>query len=134
LIALGFIVTINVLSGKQLLEKFTLVEDKTSVLPGCLNISKQNLLEAFDNNPDKLRSILGQINVPYNLIDRLFITTQQYNDLKTNGFTDQKIGEISEDAAPLVATYLINWGYNISSSCKLPPNADSTVIKAPNEI
>jgi hypothetical protein len=96
MLAIGFVVSMNTLSGKQIFERFELIEPQTNILPGCLSIKMTDLLRAFNEDPDALQKALIKVGTPYNL-------------------------PLTDENAPLLATHLINFGYKLSDSCLLPP-------------
>lgn len=98
MLAVAFVIAMNTLSGKKLFEKFELLEPTSNILPGCLNIKFDDLLKIFDGDLPSLKQTLVHIGVPFNL-------------------------PLTDENAPLLATHLINYGYKLSDSCKLPSNS-----------
>ena len=94
-LAMAFIASMNTLSGKQLFEKFELIEPQGHILPGCLQIKLADLLKAFDDDEAALKKALIHVGTPFNI---------PFND----------------ENAPLLATHLINFGYKLSDTCQLP--------------
>lgn len=80
---------------KMGLEKFELVWPETDTVPGCGDVKVSDLLALFDGDKDKLKRTMYSSGVPLDL---------QLND------TD----------APLIATYLINFGHKVTDGCKPP--------------
>lgn len=95
ILAIGFVVSMNTLSGKQMFEKFELIEPQSNILPGCLGFKMADLLKVFEEDEEALKKALVKVGVPYNL-------------------------PLIDENAPLLATHLINFGYKLSDSCKLP--------------
>jgi len=95
LLAVGFVVSANHLSGRKLLEAFN-IEQNTNVFPDCLGIKMNDLLQMFDGDESALKMALRNAHAPLSI-------------------------EFNDDRAPLLATYLINYGYDLSDMCQLPP-------------
>ena len=98
LVAVAFIMTLNYLNGKKLLEAFR-VEQNTNVHPGCLGLKIEDLKKVFNGNHDELVRAARNAAVPFNI-------------------------PFDDEFAPVIATYLTNIGYDIAaatekSSCKL---------------
>ena len=82
---------------KNLKEHFELVWPQTNTYPNCSDIKVKDLLTVFDNNELSLKKAMYMCNIPLNI---------SLNDLN----------------APLIATYLINYGYKVSTTCQPPFN------------
>lgn len=76
-------------------EQFEMVFPEPNVYPGCTNVTVNELVALFDNDIIKLKKMMYKIGVPTSL------SLTDYN-------------------APLIATYLMNHGQKISSSCAAP--------------
>lgn len=68
---------------------------KTAIYPGCTNTTQADLLDSFGGNRDKLAEAMQDSLVPFNII-------------------------ISDESAPLIATYLMNHGYKLKFPCAPP--------------
>jgi hypothetical protein len=95
MLAMVFVMVMNTLAGKKLLEKFELLDPQTNILPGCLSITMSDILESFDGSSEILKQAMINAGVPFNL-------------------------KLDDSNAPHIATYLINHGYSLSDSCSLP--------------
>jgi hypothetical protein len=95
MLAMVFVMVVNTLSGKKLLEKFELLDQTTNILPGCLPITMVDILDAFDGSSENFEEAMVTAGVPFNL-------------------------KLNDSNAPHIATYLINHGYSLSESCSLP--------------
>jgi hypothetical protein len=95
MIAMVFVMVVNTLSGRKLLEKFELLESTTNILPGCLPMTMTNILDAFEGSSVNLKQAMVHAGVPYNL-------------------------KLDDSNAPIISTYLINHGYTLSDTCQLP--------------
>jgi hypothetical protein len=95
ILAMIFVMGMNTLAGKKLLERFELLDQTTNILPGCLNITLNDILLSFDKNTKRLKKAMVKAGVPYNL-------------------------KVNDENAPHIATYLINHGYSLSDTCSLP--------------
>jgi hypothetical protein len=76
-------------------ELFELINPDTDTYPGCTNTTVNDLLKVFDNDINKLKKIMYESGVPLDL-------------------------ELNDYNAPLIATYLINFGHQISEQCTQP--------------
>lgn len=79
----------------QQFEGFEILENTTNIIPGCEGITKDDLVELFEGDEDKLIDTILRSGVPQNLI---------LNDID----------------APLIATYLAAGGYIVGDDCQLP--------------
>jgi hypothetical protein len=95
ILAMVFVMVMNTLAGKKLLEKFELLGPQTNILPGCLPITMNDILVSFDGSSETLKQAMITSGVPFNIA-------------------------LNDSNAPHIATYLINHGYSLSESCSLP--------------
>ncbi|NDD83769.1 hypothetical protein EBZ38_05720 [bacterium] len=138
ILSVAFVITMNVLSGRSILESFIdttyapyekkytpvgsskLLEPHLHVHPGCLNITTDNLVALFEGDSTKMQTTINQA---YH---------QLLSNTKGNGKqTLQKIAQAiglpynvnwnDPMTAPYIATLLINAGFLVSESCQ-PPN------------
>ena len=98
LLAIGLIVTMNSLAGRRPFETF-LVQQNTNVMPACLGVTMADLLEVFNGDEQSLRQALFNVGVPANV-------------------------KLTDNDAPILATHLVNFGYQINSACS-PPNGNT---------
>ena len=91
LIAIIFIVSINLLNHKSPFEKFDGPE--TMIYPGCQNVTKQILIDALGSE-DKVQEAMRLSHVPLSV-------------------------KLNDYYAPLIATYLLG-RYNIQTPCSPP--------------
>ena len=68
---------------------------QTAIYPGCVNVKQADLLEAFKGDRNALALAMQDSLVPFNLI-------------------------VSDDTAPIIATYLMNHNYKIKLPCAPP--------------
>lgn len=78
-------------------EHFDIITSTPDVYPGCVNVTLDDLLQAFDNDEELLKSQMHNVGVPYNL-------------------------ELTEENAKLIATYFANMGLYITDDCRPPHN------------
>jgi hypothetical protein len=97
--ALAFIMSLNVSSGKGLFERFE--GPQSSIMPSCYNYTVFDLLESFKNDKSALLNAMMIARLP--------------GDLK-----------ITDDNAPLIATYLVNKGFALKAPCGPPTGNNST--------
>jgi len=98
-VAVIFIVVLNLASGKGTFERFE--GPQTAILPGCMNIKVYDLLESFNNDKGALLQAMLASRVPGNV-------------------------KVTDDAAPLIATYLVNKGFTLKSPCS-PPGINDNI-------
>lgn len=98
-VALLFVMVLNVVNKKPLFERFRVLErfdgPKTSIFPNCLNFTVYDLLESFKNDKNALLQAMLASRVPQNL-------------------------KVVDENAPLIATYLINYGFRLKQPCGPP--------------
>lgn len=94
LIAVALIVSINTFAGRNPFETF-LIEQNTNVNPQCLGVTLTDILQVFNGDSAAMRQALYNVGVPANI-------------------------EVNDYSAPILATYLMNYGYQITSRCKPP--------------
>lgn len=96
LTALGFVVAVNLFSGRKPFETFTDAYAITAIPPGCLNIKVFDLVAAYDNDKDALIDAMIQARVPPNVA-------------------------LTDEYAPLVAAHLLTYsGKKITQLCAPP--------------
>lgn len=93
LIAIGLVISFNALSGRNLLEFFR-IEQNTNVYPGCLGLTMADILSVFDNDQNALNQALFNSGLPRNI-------------------------PLNDEFAPLIATTLINHGFDLGEICDL---------------
>jgi ABC-type multidrug transport system fused ATPase/permease subunit len=145
--AVIFVLGINVISGRQILESYTnmdmdtminnqeahsknykkfgnltLIESQNEIYPGCKNIKLKDLLEMFDNDHYKLQNAVQSSF-------KQLLSHSSYTTMK-NKERLEKIAiaaglpynlEINDENAPWIATLLINYGFIVDKTCQ-PPN------------
>lgn len=132
ILAVFFVVGMNYLSGKKLLESFSdyssaytkvgnmkLIEPKSILYPGCQNITLQDIYKAFGNDQLKL-----QKTIMYAIKD-LLANLKNKSDKENVEYIARAIGlpynlSISDENAPLLATLLMYYGFKISDTCTAP--------------
>lgn len=136
ILAVAFVVSMNVLAGRGALESFanysdkytpvgtsTLIEPHIHIHPSCLNVTQDELVALFGGDNIKLQS---SINQAYRqLLSSTKGTAKEvlYKFAYAMGLPYNVKWE-EPTTAPLVATLLINAGVIVSDTCK-PPNDDS---------
>lgn len=80
---------------KMVPETFKLVWPETDTYPGCGDVKVSDLLALFDGSEEKLKRTMYSCGVPLNL-------------------------ELDDLNAPLIATYLINFGHKVTDNCRAP--------------
>lgn len=97
IVATGLVVLFNTLSGRKPFETF-LVEQNTNIMPSCLGVTMNDLVNTFQGDEKALRLALNNVGVPANV-------------------------KLTDYDAPLLASYLVNYGYEINNKCKPPGSA-----------
>ena len=94
LIAIALVVSVNTFAGRNPFETF-LIEQNTNVSPECLGVTLNDILEVFNGDAAAMRQALYNVGVPANI-------------------------NVDDYSAPILATHLMNYGYQITSKCKQP--------------
>lgn len=106
--------------GKEINAKFTLIEPKTMIYPGCQDITMEQLYQAFGGDVNKLtqttqyafRELLSKLKTKDS---KESLTKIAYAaGLPYNMSFDKK------ETAPYIATLLVNYGFIISDTCQPP--------------
>lgn len=133
LLACAFVLSINVLSGRGILEGYAditgaftgkknpqgIIEPTFFIYPGCMNITFADLLAFFDGDKYKLQETVHYVFRKYNEkldikdSEKALIAYARYAGLPHNV-------EFNDKNAPLIATMLLQYGYKLSDTC-LPP-------------
>lgn len=132
ILAVVFVLGMNTLAGRGPLESFAnysneyetygdfkLIEPKTNIYPGCLDITMQNLLDVFDGDKLKLQSAVQ------------FAYKQLLTDAKTKQAKEQLMSiayasglphnlGFTDENAPYIATLLVNQGFDLGGKCHPP--------------
>jgi hypothetical protein len=149
ILAIVYVLGINVISSRNLLESFTdnrpgkfemdlskvtdllgspalinkqsLIEPKLNVYPGCVNVTANDLLELFAGDKMKL-----QDTVAYAMRD-LMEKLPEDSPAKENLLkmarvvgTPYNVDALNDENSPLIATMLLNFGYIVTDTCKAP--------------
>lgn len=131
LLAVVYVVGLNVLSGRGPLESFTnfsssykadfktkLLEPKLNIYPGCHNITMDDLLKAFDNDQLKLQKTVQFA------FQELLSKSDSKNEKERLMKISYTIGlpynvDFVDENAPLIATILMNHGFSFGT-CTAP--------------
>lgn len=76
-------------------ENFDIISNTPSVMPQCANVKASDLLALFNGDVNKLKKAMSELGVPLNV-------------------------SISDQNAPLIASYLVNHGQQITQDCRSP--------------
>ena len=94
LVLFAFMSQINKYNNEHAtLEKFE--GPNTAIYPGCMNITVQDLLDSFSGNKDALLTAMLNSRIPLDV-------------------------KLSDYYAPIIATYLLNYGFVLKSPCSPP--------------
>jgi len=80
---------------KLAIEKFDIISPTFNSVPGCVNVKVDDLMDLFKGDKKKLKRVMYASGVPLNL-------------------------KLNNKNAPLIATYLVNFGHKVTENCKLP--------------
>jgi hypothetical protein len=141
IIALILVLGSSFVSGRGLLETFaplqgdlglpehwkpehspkTLIEPKTHVYPGCLDITKQDLLDLFSGDEISLQQ---HILHSYKQVILAFQNREQDSE-KALEVSSRFVGlpynlQINDETAPYIATLLMYTGIKVSDKCIVP--------------
>jgi len=100
----------------------TLIEPKNEIYPGCLNITAQDLVNAFDGDKKALQdTVLSGYSQLLNSIPK------ESKSKETLDILARAVGlpynvDLSDDTAPLIATFLIVQGFKLNETCRSPSN------------
>lgn len=97
----------------------TIISPRANVYPGCENVKYQDLVDAFKGNTEEM-----QKHVMYTY-SKLAGLSEDKTDPQQLEFIARAIGlpynvELNDENAPLVATMLMNYGFEISDTCQPP--------------
>lgn len=136
ILAVAFVITMNVLSGRSALESFAtysskytpegtakLIEPNVHIHPGCLNVTMDHLVTLFQGDTVKMQETVNQA---YHQLFAKYKGSAKENLKKTatalglpyNVNWDEPL------TAPYIATLLINAGIIVSEPCQ-PPKDDA---------
>jgi hypothetical protein len=143
ILAVIYVITMNLASGRQFLESFTdnnvyadyskeykpygnqkLIEPKINIYPGCHNITMQDLLNAFGGDQQKL---LETTQYAFEELYKNYKTTDNKEKLKQLSYATGLPYSINWDypeTAPYIATILVNAGFRINDTCHVPEDGD----------
>jgi len=133
LIAIIYVLGMNILSGRGILESFgdyssdykpykdtKLIEPKTAIMPGCENITMQDLIALFEGDHEKFKNTvqysfqeLMKSSKSKDSKDEL-MKIARYAGLPYNVSFDKP------ETAPFIATLLVNYGFQVNDSCRSP--------------
>lgn len=133
IIAVVYVLSMNALSGRGVLESFadytgkyvpeggfTLIEPKTMIYPGCHDITMDDLYKAFEGDKLKMQSA-----VQYTF-KQLMAKTKSENSkdllikIAYAAGLPYNLSFDKPETAPYIATLLVNYGYNIKDECQPP--------------
>ena len=133
LIAIIYVLGMNLLSGRGILESFgdyspdykpykdtKLIEPSNVILPGCENITMQDLIALFEGDRKKFTN-----TVQYSLQELMRLSKSKdakdelmkiarYIGLPYNLSFDKP------ETAPYIATLLVNYGFEVNDRCRAP--------------
>jgi hypothetical protein len=130
LLAIALVMSINLLSGRGILENYTefvkqkfdnskLVEPKSIIYPGCLGIKMVDLLDAFNKD-----AVALQNTVRY--VFHKLMAADTDPDSKARLLRYARMAglpynlEMSDETAPLIATMLMQYGFKFGETCHAP--------------
>lgn len=133
ILAIVFVISMNMLSGRGALESFStfskeytpygnskLIEPVSVIYPGCIGITMDDLLKAFDGDHIKMQNTVQytfqQLMEKSNTKDskELLMKMAYYTGLPYN------VDWTKPESAPFIATILLNAGFQITDKCTAP--------------
>lgn len=133
LIAVIYVLLMNSLSGKRLLEsfadyspeyktdgKFKLIEPRTMIYLGCQDVTMDDLYKAFEGDQLKMQN-----TVQYSF-QQLMAKTKSENSkellikIAYAAGLPHNLSFEKPETAPYIATLLVNYGYKIKGECQPP--------------
>jgi hypothetical protein len=133
LLACAFVLSINVISGRGILESYANMDDAFSIkknpqslitplndiYPGCHDITLADLLEFFESDSHKLQDTVHYIfKYLQENVDKTPAEKELLYYARTAGLGYNE--GLSDKNAPLIATMLLNHGYKFSETCQPP--------------
>lgn len=91
------IVTLSFYIMKITKENFQIISPTTDSMAQCTDVKLKDLLDLFDGDKDKLKRVMYASGVPLNL-------------------------PLNDKNAPLIGTYLVNFGHKVTDKCRSPDN------------
>ena len=134
LIGCAFVLSINVISGRDILESYAnitdaysknkspqkLIEPSFYIYPGCMDMTLAQLLEFFENDSHKLQKTSHYVfRHLQEKVDKTPVEAELLYFARAAGLGHNI--KLSDKTAPLIATMLLNYGYQLSDTCQ-PPN------------
>lgn len=132
ILAVVFVIGLNLLSGRGILEsfgnysseytpdsKFTLIEPKTVLFPGCKSIKMDDLYNAFEG--DKLR-LQANLEHAYKMLLEKYTTKDKQELLKKVAYAAGLPYNVkfNDEGAPYIATILMYHGFGFANDCVAP--------------
>lgn len=133
IIAIIYVLSMNALSGRGLFEsfaeyspeyktegKFTLIEPRTMIYPGCHDITMDDLYKAFSGDQLKMQDA-----VQYSF-KQLMAKTKSENakelliKIAYAAGLPYNLSFDKPETAPYIATLLVNYGYKLKDECQPP--------------
>lgn len=131
ILAIAYVVSINLLSGRSALESFAdfkkfegesaqkLIEPQSVVFPGCNDIKLDDLLNAFKQDRIALQTSIRYVY--HRLLQEDKSTDEHQRLLKFARMSGLPYNvELNDRNAPFIATLLLYYGFEFSDSCKPP--------------
>jgi len=119
-LAVGYVLAVNALSGRGLLESFeniSLITRRADVYPGCENVTMKDLLAVFENERK--------------LADTVRYTYRDLLVQNANGTPNEKLMQIAkasglpgnipfnDENAKIIATFLLYAGFKVTPDCNI---------------
>lgn len=135
IMSIVFVLGINFVSGRSVLESYAdyspnyvidnpqkLIEPKSNLYPGCVDLTMNDLLQYFSGDPKKLQDTLGYT---YQQLEQNVykVDSDSFNKMKDMAYyigLPHNVDLTKNENAPLIATYLLMAGYNFTDSCSNP--------------
>lgn len=92
---ISVLVTLSFYLVKITMENFQIISPDTNSMADCTDVKLKDLVNLFDGKKDELKRVMYASGVPLNI-------------------------PLNDRNAPLIATYLVNFGHKVTDSCKAP--------------
>jgi hypothetical protein len=130
LIAIALVVSINLVSGRGFLENYAnfvkeqvdnkrLLEPKSVLYPGCMSITTEDLLTAFNRDNIQMQNTVRYVF--YDLMRRDLDVDTKSRLLRYAKLAGLPYNlEVNDENAPYIATLLMHYGFKFGETCHAP--------------
>ena len=133
-IAVVYVMSVNFMAGRGVLESFAnysseykadsaskLIEPKTAVYPGCLNMTMADLEKAFDGDMQKLTAAATMAFKDLLAMAKNKTAKEKFMQIALATGLPYNI-KFNDENAPYIATILLYRGFDLGGTCTAPNN------------